>query len=345
MDDISSSAFRLFVQWLYTQNFDLQQLQGRAEADALAPTAVYVEDLSIVELWVLAEKLLIPTLQNKAIEAIVKIGELTAIAAYPTFNWIYAHTEDRNHPLRRLAVRQCTQIVPPSIFIDEKDRFPKDLLVEFASRLVEDGTTFRKVNSEQFFVPTEEDTRVLDREPSTYDSEIRKAQFENTFMADTEAPFSQGQNASVIISSREIEADHQIKSLAKPLLDLCRKFAGFEIGEMVFASAFPENQRKEIERQHNLSSSLWAKVDFPDETCFNLALKYASYLEGKQIKVQPYRPSNVGNTDEITKDDKSSLDIDLITSVQNMHEAFAKMKVNDIMSMDDSNVNLDEMEM
>lgn len=82
---------------------------------------------------------------------------------------------------------------------------------------------------------------------------------------------------------------------------------------MVYASSFPENQRKEIKRRHNLSSNLWAKVDFPAETSFNLALKYTSYLEGERIKVQQYRPRNAVDTDESMEDVKSSLNSELIT--------------------------------
>jgi len=56
LDDTTERAFRLLVQWLYFQKFELIQLTDDWEQSSYG-NAEKAEEMSLVELWVLADKL------------------------------------------------------------------------------------------------------------------------------------------------------------------------------------------------------------------------------------------------------------------------------------------------
>lgn len=128
MDDVSAGAFRMFVQWLYSQRLDDNRNYDSAKGGFWLQWET--DDMYLAELWVLAEKLLIPHLQNAAIESILHFGSKMLEAPIKTFNYIYEHTDDSENPLRRLAVYLCM------VFVDidqvSKELLPKDFLWELS---------------------------------------------------------------------------------------------------------------------------------------------------------------------------------------------------------------------
>lgn len=114
----------------------------------------------LAELWILAENLNIPVLQNATVEAIVKIANEWQAVPDTTFTYIYENTKDETSPLRRLVVRQCIEHMSPETYIMQKEVFPKDLLCEIACRYpamrsqIEDEN-MTEVKAEDFFVPVE----------------------------------------------------------------------------------------------------------------------------------------------------------------------------------------------
>jgi hypothetical protein len=133
MDDVSAGAFRMFVQWLYTQEIRVIKLTGDfTDEKELVGMQSEREDMYLAELWVLAEKLLIAHLQNAAIETIFCSGHSVLHALVGIFNYIYENTNDRLNPLRCLAVHQCMKLVDEETLLGMKDSVPKDLLLELS---------------------------------------------------------------------------------------------------------------------------------------------------------------------------------------------------------------------
>ena len=107
--DTTERAVRLLVNWMYTEKLDVQQLGDNPPANDTDAAAH--EDFSLVELWVLADKLLIPRLA-----------------------YVYEHTE-AGSPLRKLFVEQCAYERLPSKLEQNPDLFPKEMLLELAPLL------------------------------------------------------------------------------------------------------------------------------------------------------------------------------------------------------------------
>lgn len=155
IDDTSSHAFGKLVHWLHTQAIETKQLNG-----SLIPLSPADEDLALAELWILAEHLRIPALQNATVEAIVKIANEQHAAPETTFAYIYRNTKDETCLLRQLVVRQCIEHMSPETYIMAKELFPKDLLCEIACCYTAMQSKFEnkglmEFKAEDFFAPTE----------------------------------------------------------------------------------------------------------------------------------------------------------------------------------------------
>jgi hypothetical protein len=120
IDDTHPDAFRLFVQWFYTQDFHTLDEISLADEEPTSEMAVttmklYQErDLNIVQLWLLADKFIVPRLQNHAMNCFLKIlkNQVTKHKdKYRSTHWIsYVYGEGRtapDSPLRHLAVDIC----------------------------------------------------------------------------------------------------------------------------------------------------------------------------------------------------------------------------------------------
>jgi hypothetical protein len=78
IEDSTEEAFRLVVQWLYSQKLVLlQRTPGYPSLEGVTQLSGMAEDESLVELWVLADRLKIPKLQNAAIDSMEQIRLLT----------------------------------------------------------------------------------------------------------------------------------------------------------------------------------------------------------------------------------------------------------------------------
>ena len=95
---------------------------------------VYLDqDLNLVHLWVLADKLLLPRLQNTAMRALRKMDQY-----YWSTHWIqyaWRHTAPRS-PLRYLAIDLCSYVVPAPWQKSHPQDFPHSMLLELSSNLL-----------------------------------------------------------------------------------------------------------------------------------------------------------------------------------------------------------------
>ncbi|KAF4614415.1 hypothetical protein G7Y89_g15323 [Cudoniella acicularis] len=85
---------------------------------------------SLVQLWILGEKLVIPKLQNLATDKLVLV---CSSSKFPTLmssiDIIYKNTADGS-PLRRLAVDSCAWMMQSDVFKKLKNIFTKDFLID-----------------------------------------------------------------------------------------------------------------------------------------------------------------------------------------------------------------------
>lgn len=109
LEDTDEETFRLLVQWFYTQRLD-----SLPSDDQFDPKSAEFEDkvdaqqTRLTGLWVLADKLLLPKLQNLALYAIDRTRIKTARSPTHCFDRIWEGTAT-DSPLRRYMVDICAR--------------------------------------------------------------------------------------------------------------------------------------------------------------------------------------------------------------------------------------------
>jgi hypothetical protein len=91
--------------------------------------------MALVELWVLADKLRIPRLQNLVIDTIYAIEEKALFAPSPlSLHYIYDNTAPGSQ-LRRFVVEVSISSLQPKDFIDQRvaQDIPHQMLLDFAA--------------------------------------------------------------------------------------------------------------------------------------------------------------------------------------------------------------------
>src|SRR6185437_15763736 len=97
-DNIALQAVRLLVQWLYSQSLSphLQQLKEDFGANISNEEGRQIcaqEDLALAQLWVLADMLQIPELQNHVMQMMQDIAmERDCAPASSTYEYVYSNT-------------------------------------------------------------------------------------------------------------------------------------------------------------------------------------------------------------------------------------------------------------
>ncbi len=134
MYNTTESAFRLLIQWLYSETIAINQLK-----DDYIPkgddTEECDEDMSLAQLWVLANRLKIPRLQNYVIEAMYDISERTRMIP-ATIYYVYDNTDNRSS-LRAFLVELVASELKCGGLQKNPDQFPRDFLIEFGEYLLE----------------------------------------------------------------------------------------------------------------------------------------------------------------------------------------------------------------
>jgi len=141
MEDTTSETFRIFVKWLYTQKLSsLHQREhpkGIRTLEELDPHELKcIEDTkSLLGLWVLAEKLLIPRLQNEIMDVLGRI-RVTCLACVSAFcfklQYIYDNTTDES-VLRRFVVDVIAWAEEGMDYRIDPGLFPKAFLLDLAT--------------------------------------------------------------------------------------------------------------------------------------------------------------------------------------------------------------------
>lgn len=129
LDDIRPSCFRLFTQWVYTQDFDmfLPSVTTISAWPKDIAKDMAKQDLDFAQLWVLGDKFLIHHLQNKVIDKFYAQFEAKVPLNDSWFRYAYENTSDSS-PLRKYAVdhmmrrgpdyKKRLQQIPCEMFLD-----------------------------------------------------------------------------------------------------------------------------------------------------------------------------------------------------------------------------------
>ncbi|KAL5321118.1 hypothetical protein ACEPPN_011930 [Leptodophora sp. 'Broadleaf-Isolate-01'] len=142
LEDTTARAFRLFMQWLYSQKLKLTQTrpdyESISETDDKRDKLEEEEGMSLVELWVLADKFRMPVLQNAALDAmhLILMSPTGRIPTY-AFEYIFKNT-CVGSPLRKYTTKVCLEYVPPETLIACHAHFPRDLLFNMALKILQD---------------------------------------------------------------------------------------------------------------------------------------------------------------------------------------------------------------
>ncbi|KAN0103400.1 hypothetical protein V8E51_011713 [Hyaloscypha variabilis] len=161
LEDVRPDTFRLFIQWLYSGEFTSIQEADLATEDINSEKAVRIvkhcedRDLDMVQLWLLAEKLKIPRLQNDVMHRFWEHFENQDEKHDGKFwstKWIsYVYEEGRttpDSPLRHLAVDFVLYEVYVNWPPEHPEHFPHQMLLELTAQVglipVDGDTTGRE---------------------------------------------------------------------------------------------------------------------------------------------------------------------------------------------------------
>lgn len=115
----------MLVHWFYAQDLTILDREdwGLHETDE--------ENLALIQLWILAEKLLIPQLQNLVLRAMNKTQGVAGVSSR-NIRYVYDHT-DKGSLLRKYIVHRCACFVDPERYEEESQSFPQEMLLELAA--------------------------------------------------------------------------------------------------------------------------------------------------------------------------------------------------------------------
>lgn len=126
----TEDTIALFVQWIYSQQLETQ-IDG--DDDILIAFAQ-----SLVRLWVLAVKLLVPGLQDASIKLLESTHRISKQVPISMVSFVYENAAPGSK-LRQWLVHICARHLSAHSYSKFQENFSKEMLVELV-------TTFRKAN-------------------------------------------------------------------------------------------------------------------------------------------------------------------------------------------------------
>jgi hypothetical protein len=146
----SANTAQLLVQWIYTQNVGVRKITEKPAGER--------KSQSLVQLWILAEKLEIPRLQNAVVREFQALRDRGEPVPTLSLKYVYEHFP-RTNPLRRLLVHQCAGGLT-SWFTEHPEQFTKEMLLEvtvYLSKAIQSGISAKDLrentNLSDYFVP------------------------------------------------------------------------------------------------------------------------------------------------------------------------------------------------
>jgi hypothetical protein len=142
--DTSNEAVRLLTHWFYTQTLDTQRFDTTDFEKATNNPDFRAGIDGMFRLWVLAEKLLIPSLQNLVVRELISHRAKTGVTPTLYFNYVYENTS-AGSPLRRLILDTCAAFLVSSWYSEHSSQFPKEMLLDLVTMMTKSSSTAFKV--------------------------------------------------------------------------------------------------------------------------------------------------------------------------------------------------------
>jgi hypothetical protein len=119
LGNTSANTAQLLVQWLYTQKVDIRKITEKLAGER--------KSQSLVQLWILAEKLEMPRLQNAVVREFQTMRDRGEPVPTLSLKYVYEHFP-RTNPLRRLFIHQCAGGLS-SWLTEHSEQFSKEMLL------------------------------------------------------------------------------------------------------------------------------------------------------------------------------------------------------------------------
>jgi hypothetical protein len=116
----------MLVHWIYFQLVDVKQVVDDKRK--------FEEDSTLLCLWILADKLIMPVLQNTIIAALFCRKQIGYPIYTENLSYVYENTA-KDSKLRLFLVDLITAYMDPAFFSRFEDHFPREFLVEIAQRM------------------------------------------------------------------------------------------------------------------------------------------------------------------------------------------------------------------
>ncbi|TVY34944.1 hypothetical protein LSUB1_G007432 [Lachnellula subtilissima] len=128
LDDVEPKFVQVLLHWLYTQKLDIEVAMEQDSQHFL-----HLEEPFIlaVSLWALADKLLLPGLQNEVVDWINHVCREEGYAPTHCLKQFYDCT-GAGSLLRKLFISQTAHYMPSNWYTTEAKHFPQDFLVDLA---------------------------------------------------------------------------------------------------------------------------------------------------------------------------------------------------------------------
>lgn len=156
LEDTTERAFTLFMQWLYSQKLVLTAVSKWPGSATHEEVGLEILDLEV--LWVLADKLGMPSLQNAALKFLHDLAEKTGFI--DGFQYVYQNIAAES-PLRKYIVASLS-FFDPDNFVANSHRFPPEMLVDFGRFMLRKskGLENSHLDVSDYLVKEDEGTRV-----------------------------------------------------------------------------------------------------------------------------------------------------------------------------------------
>ncbi|KAH6709027.1 hypothetical protein BKA61DRAFT_579107 [Leptodontidium sp. MPI-SDFR-AT-0119] len=121
--EADEATMSFLVHWFYTQELIVDSLvENKWNNKEMRPH---------IKLWILADSLLLPRLQNTVVEKIIQVQDTFGKTAVNCLPYIYENTAVGN-PLRQLMLHRCACIMRAEFYTDKPEYYPKEMLLELA---------------------------------------------------------------------------------------------------------------------------------------------------------------------------------------------------------------------
>lgn len=134
LSHVNSETAKMLVQWLYAQEVTIKQLkQGwKYSEDKIHEDEADLEDTNLVNLWILADELQIPRLQNYALRIMDDISKAQDAAPTHIYKLVYEGTREGSS-LRRYVVAVFGLSMPSEKINQHSMNFTFEFLLDIAT--------------------------------------------------------------------------------------------------------------------------------------------------------------------------------------------------------------------